>query len=507
MAGTLAPFKGHRMAKAALEMGVLDAELRSAGRSFAQELGAVHERVPCGVSVGIMDSVPALLDAVGGYLAEGYVRIKLKIEPGWDVEPVRAVRERFGDEVLLQVDANTAYTLADARHLARLDPFDLLLIEQPLDEEDVLGHADLARLIKTPVCLDESIVSAQSAAAAIRLGACQIVNIKPGRVGGYLEARRIHDLCVAHGVPVWCGGMLETGLGRAANVALAALPGFTLPGDTRDRGGSTAPTSRHRSCSTTATCASRPGRGLGSRRSPRSSPRSPRERSGSRSDAGLRPSGRRWRRTCARSPETKVSRVKDQAASGSATPATRRISGNASGGRSSMSVSDDLPPGRHPTLEGDRQRGQRDRLHRTVGVLGASPARVNASRATSNDAAARGPWTGRRWSAVNAPGCVVAMVPIAVKKLRTHSSQGTGEVGSFASSIRRSMIPSVTASRVGTWLYNDVTCTPSSAAMRRRVTPSNPSRSAMATAAVMMRSRVSGGTAEAYRLLTPRPTV
>ena len=235
VAGLLAPFKGHRMAKAALEMGVLDAELRASGRSFGRELGAVHERVPCGVSVGIMDSIPELLDAVGGYLDEGYVRIKLKIEPGWDVEPVRAVRERYGD-VLLQVDANTAYTLADARHLAKLDPFDLLLIEQPLEEEDVLGHADLAQHIRTPVCLDESIVSAQSAAAAIRLGACAIVNIKPGRVGGYLEARRIHDLCVAHGVPVWCGGMLETGLGRAANVALAALPGFTLPGDTSASG-------------------------------------------------------------------------------------------------------------------------------------------------------------------------------------------------------------------------------------------------------------------------------
>src|SRR5204862_6675183 len=146
--------------------------------------------------------------------------------------PVRAVRERYGDAVLLQVDANTAYTLADARHLARLDPFDLLLIEQPLDEDDVLGHADLARQIRTPVCLDESITSARDAAAAIRLGACQVVNIKPGRVGGYLEARRIHDVCTAHGVPVWAGGMLETGLGRAANVALAALPNFTLPGDT-----------------------------------------------------------------------------------------------------------------------------------------------------------------------------------------------------------------------------------------------------------------------------------
>jgi O-succinylbenzoate synthase len=236
VATVLAPFKGHRMAKAALEMGVLDAELRVAGRPLSRELGAVHDRVPCGVSVGIMDTIPALLDAVGGYLDEGYVRIKLKIEPGWDIAPVRAVRERYGDEVLLQVDANTAYTLADARHLARLDPFDLLLIEQPLDEEDILGHADLARQITTPVCLDESIVSSQSAAAAIRLGACSIVNIKPGRVGGYLEARRIHDVCVANGVPVWCGGMLETGLGRAANVALAALPGFTLPGDTSGSG-------------------------------------------------------------------------------------------------------------------------------------------------------------------------------------------------------------------------------------------------------------------------------
>jgi o-succinylbenzoate synthase len=228
----LSPVKGHRMAKAALETAVLDAELREQGRSLARELGAVHDSVPCGVSVGIMGSVGELLDAVGGYLEAGYVRIKLKIEPGWDVEPVRAVRERFGDDILLQVDANTAYTLADARHLARLDPFDLLLIEQPLDEEDVLGHAELAKVIRTPVCLDESIVSARAAADAIRLGACAIVNIKPGRVGGYLEARRIHDVCAAYGVPVWCGGMLETGIGRAANVALAALPGFTLPGDT-----------------------------------------------------------------------------------------------------------------------------------------------------------------------------------------------------------------------------------------------------------------------------------
>ncbi|MCT2583467.1 o-succinylbenzoate synthase [Actinophytocola gossypii] len=232
VAPALAAFRGHRMAKAALETAVLDAELRAEGRPLARELGAVRDRVPCGVSVGIMDSVGELLDAVAGYLDAGYVRIKLKIEPGWDVEPVRAVRERFGDDVLLQVDANAAYTLADARQLARLDPFDLLLIEQPLDEEDVRGHAELARLVTTPVCLDESITSARAAADAIAIGACSVVNVKPGRVGGYLEARRIHDVCVAHGVPVWCGGMLETGLGRAANVALAALPGFTLPGDT-----------------------------------------------------------------------------------------------------------------------------------------------------------------------------------------------------------------------------------------------------------------------------------
>jgi o-succinylbenzoate synthase len=231
VASVLSPFKGHRMAKAALEMAVLDAELRTQNRSMARELGAIRDRVPCGVSVGIMDSIDEVVDAVDGYLEAGYVRIKLKIQPGWDVEPVRAVRERFGD-ILLQVDANTAYTRADARHLARLDPFDLLLIEQPLDEEDVLGHAELARAISTPVCLDESITSAQAAAAAISLGACKIVNVKAGRVGGYLEARRIHDVCAAHGVPVWCGGMLETGLGRAANVALAGLPGFTLPGDT-----------------------------------------------------------------------------------------------------------------------------------------------------------------------------------------------------------------------------------------------------------------------------------
>ncbi|MFJ4165147.1 o-succinylbenzoate synthase [Microbacterium sp. NPDC089698] len=231
VAGILSPFKGHRQAKAALETAILDADLRARDVPLSYHLGAVKDRVACGVSVGITPTIPALLDAVDGYLADGYVRIKLKIEHGWDLEPVRAVRERFGD-ILLQVDANAAYGRADIEHLAKLDAFDLSLLEQPLSADDLGGHAMLARRIGTPICLDESILSAEHAAHAIELGACCIVNIKPGRVGGYLESRRIHDLCVAHGVPVWCGGMLETGIGRAANLALAALPGFTLPGDT-----------------------------------------------------------------------------------------------------------------------------------------------------------------------------------------------------------------------------------------------------------------------------------
>lgn len=228
---TLEGVKGHPMAKGAVEMAVLDAELRSSGESFGHYLGAVREAVDCGVSIGIVEDVPRLLDQVEGFLAEGYKRIKLKIAPGHDLEPVRAVREKF-PEVLLQVDANAAYRLADARHLARLDDFDLLLIEQPLPEDQVRSHAELARLVRTPICLDESITSARAAADAIAIGAAAIVNIKAGRVGGYLEARRVHDVCAASGIPVWCGGMLETGIGRAANVALAALPNFTLPGDT-----------------------------------------------------------------------------------------------------------------------------------------------------------------------------------------------------------------------------------------------------------------------------------
>jgi O-succinylbenzoate synthase len=232
VASALADVKGHRMAKAVLEMAILDAELRLARTSFGAYLGAVRERVPSGVAVGIIGSVDRLLDAVAAYVEQGYLRIKLKIEPGWDLVPVRAVRERFGEDLALQVDGNGSYTPADAAQLGRLDPFGLLLIEQPLAEDDLAGHAELARRIRTPVCLDESITSARAAADAITRGACSVVNVKAGRVGGYLEARRVHDVCAAHGVPVWCGGMLETGLGRAGNVALAALPNFSLPGDT-----------------------------------------------------------------------------------------------------------------------------------------------------------------------------------------------------------------------------------------------------------------------------------
>jgi O-succinylbenzoate synthase len=231
VAPALQRFKGHQMSKAAIEMAVLDAQLRAAGESLAQHFGATRDVIPSGVSVGIFDSIDVLLDQVAGYMADGYVRIKLKIEPGWDIEPVQAVRELIGPDTPLQVDANTAYSRADIEHLCQLDQFDLLLIEQPLPEEDVLGHARLAAASTTPVCLDESVISAGTAVDAIELGAAEIINIKAGRVGGYLEARNIHDVCVELRIPVWCGGMIETGIGRAANAALAALPGFTLPGD------------------------------------------------------------------------------------------------------------------------------------------------------------------------------------------------------------------------------------------------------------------------------------
>ncbi|WP_433345294.1 o-succinylbenzoate synthase [Microtetraspora malaysiensis] len=231
VAPALRHLRGHPMAKSAVETAVLDAWLRARGVSLAAYLGAVRRSLPVGVSVGITDTIDELLDTVDRHLAAGYARVKLKIEPGWDLEPVARVRETFGADVMLTVDANTAYRPADARHLAELDAYGLAMIEQPFAPDDLHAHARLAAMISTPICLDESITSARDAVTAIRQGACSIINIKPGRVGGYLEARRIHDVATAHGLPVWCGGMLETGLGRAANLALAALPGFTLPGD------------------------------------------------------------------------------------------------------------------------------------------------------------------------------------------------------------------------------------------------------------------------------------
>lgn len=226
-----ADLPGMPLAKAALESAVLDAELRAAGMSLSTYLGGYRERVAVGVSVGIPDSIDELLDWVRGYLDDGYGRIKLKVRPGWDVEPIRAVREAFGDALPLQVDANQAYRTSDIAHLLRFDDHGMLLVEQPFPAGDLLAHAALARDLATPVCLDESVTSLGTAAAAIRLGAADSINIKPSRVGGYLTARSIHDLAAAHGVPVFCGGMLETGIGRAMNLALAGLPNFTLPGD------------------------------------------------------------------------------------------------------------------------------------------------------------------------------------------------------------------------------------------------------------------------------------
>jgi O-succinylbenzoate synthase len=223
--------RGHPMAKATLVNAVLDALLRAEGRSLASHLGAQRERVECGVSVGIAASTQALLEQVDGYLAEGYRRIKLKIEPGTDIERVAAVREAH-PEILLSVDANAAYTLGDAGVFRALDAFGLLMVEQPLHHEDLVQHAALQRQISTDLCLDESIRSAADAEAALELGACRIVNIKQGRVGGVPEARRVHDVALSRGIPVWCGGMLETGIGRATNLALAAMDGFRLPGDT-----------------------------------------------------------------------------------------------------------------------------------------------------------------------------------------------------------------------------------------------------------------------------------
>jgi O-succinylbenzoate synthase len=227
----LKPFLGGQMAKAALETSILDAQLKDQGISLAKYLGATKTKVECGVSVGIANNLDELVEEVKSYVDAGYRRIKLKIEPGWDYEAVKTIRQIYPD-IPLQVDANQAYSRSDGKLLAKLDEFNLLLIEQPLDEHDILGHAMLAKEVKTPICLDESIISLQSAQDALALEATTVINIKPGRVGGYIESKKIHDLCLDKKIPVWCGGMLETGIGRAANLALAALPGFTLPGDT-----------------------------------------------------------------------------------------------------------------------------------------------------------------------------------------------------------------------------------------------------------------------------------
>jgi o-succinylbenzoate synthase len=222
--------QGHLMAKAAIEMAVLDAELRAAGQSLADHLGATRTAVPAGVAVGITSSVEQLVAEVGAHVTDGYGRVKIKVAPGWVVEPMRALREAFGD-LAIQVDANGAFTLDDADQLAALDDFDLQLIEQPLAADDLLGHGELARRIRTPICLDESIVSANSASTALSLYACRVINVKAPRVGGLFEAVCIHDVCVARNAGAWVGGMLESDIGRAANIALAALPGFTLTGD------------------------------------------------------------------------------------------------------------------------------------------------------------------------------------------------------------------------------------------------------------------------------------
>lgn len=228
--GALAFVRGNPMAKATLIDALLDAHLRALGRSLAEHLGGTRDLVECGVSVGIQPSTEALIELVAVYLGEGYRRIKLKIEPGLDVERVRAVRHAHPD-ILLSVDANAAYTLDDADVFRDLDECNLLMIEQPLHHNDVVEHAKLQALIRSDLCLDESIRSAADAGAAIELGACRIVNVKQGRVGGVPESKRVHDVCASQNVPVWCGGMLETGIGRATNLAVAAMPNFTLPGD------------------------------------------------------------------------------------------------------------------------------------------------------------------------------------------------------------------------------------------------------------------------------------
>jgi O-succinylbenzoate synthase len=230
IARRLQPVRRHPMAKAGLETAGWDLYCKRAGIPLHQALGGVRREVDSGAAVGLQDSDAALYRAIDRCVADGYRRVKLKIKPGADVDLLARVRARFPD-LPLMADANSAYTLADAEHLRALDAFGLMMIEQPLGEDDIVDHAELQRRLRTPICLDESIVSAADARKALQLGSCGVINIKIGRVGGLAEAKNIHDLCAERGVPVWCGGMLETGIGRAHNLALATLPGFTLPAD------------------------------------------------------------------------------------------------------------------------------------------------------------------------------------------------------------------------------------------------------------------------------------
>lgn len=222
--------KDNRMAKATIEMAVWDLFARRAGESLSRHLGGTRERIPCGVAIGLQPTVPALLSRIEEELAGGYQRVKLKIKPGRDLEIARAVRQRYPD-LRFMLDANSAYTLDTAGVLEEIDAYRPMMIEQPLADDDIIDHATLQGRLATPICLDESIHSGEDARKAISIGATRIVNIKPGRVGGLSSAKRIHDVCAARDVPVWCGGMLEMGIGRAHNVHLASLPNFSLPGD------------------------------------------------------------------------------------------------------------------------------------------------------------------------------------------------------------------------------------------------------------------------------------
>ncbi|MGH9687656.1 MAG: o-succinylbenzoate synthase [Candidatus Acidiferrales bacterium] len=226
----LAPIRGHNMAKAALETAVWDGEAKHKNLPLAKLLGGTRAEIPCGVSIGIQPSTAALLEKVQKELAAGYQRIKIKIKPGLDIEPVRALRQKF-PRIRLMVDANSAYRPEDAPLLKQLDAFYLIMIEQPLGWDDIYSHAALQRQLDTAICLDECIHDVDNARAAIELGACRIINMKLGRVGGHTPARRIHDLCESKSVPVWCGGMLESGIGRAHNIAMSSLSNFSLPGD------------------------------------------------------------------------------------------------------------------------------------------------------------------------------------------------------------------------------------------------------------------------------------